>query len=78
MARRGGNSTGSSPDDGWGPTDLGEINSRANRGSKWSAGFTDERTVVDSPRWASDARIRRTSAQLWNGNPYTAGNGRKG
>lgn len=73
--------TGSSPADGWGndaatgPNHLDKLeNRRKDRESKYSS----EKTVVDVPTWPSDARVKRTSAQAYNSNPYSAGNGRKG
>lgn len=73
--------SGSSPRDGWGnnrATGRHFLDKAENRRPDRESKYSTEKTRVDDPTWPSDERVRRTSAQPWNGNPYSAGNGRKG
>jgi hypothetical protein len=74
---------GGSPKDGWGPDSFGPdwLDSKQNRRGDRESKYSTEKTVVDTPAWASPARVKKHSATAvdvespdhW----YTAGNGRK-
>jgi hypothetical protein len=75
--------TGSSPRDNWGPDSYGPnwLDSKRNRRADKESKYSTEQTIVDTPIWASPARVKRTSAQAVDVESadrfYSAGPGRK-
>jgi hypothetical protein len=64
---------GADPADAWGPDDacyVDHIDKKSNRRPDKESKYNSEKTVLDTPRWPSDERVARTSAQAYTSNPY--------
>jgi hypothetical protein len=64
---------GADPADQWGPDDacwVDHIDKKSNQRPDKESKYNSEKTVLDTPRWPSDERVARTSAQAYTSNPY--------